>query len=81
MASEIHELAGRIAPESFLIDPEKLVSAYYTGDLSGPVSFGTSGHRGTSLKGTFNELHIAATSRPYVNTVYQRGLTALFLWG
>lgn len=63
MASEIHELAGKPAPEYLLIDPDKLISAYYNNDVNGPVSFGTSGHRGSSLKGTFNDIHIAATSQ------------------
>ncbi|MBU2451917.1 MAG: phosphoglucomutase, alpha-D-glucose phosphate-specific, partial [Proteobacteria bacterium] len=41
----------------------RLVSSYYTVDIKGPVSFGTSGHRGCSFIGTFNELHIAATAQ------------------
>lgn len=40
-----------------------LVSAYYTGIPEGQVTFGTSGHRGSSLKGTFNEVHILAISQ------------------
>ncbi len=59
----LHELAGKQAPEYMLIDVERLKKAYYTGDVTGPVSFGTSGHRGTSLSGTFNEAHIAATAQ------------------
>ncbi len=63
MTAKTHKLAGKAAPESILIDPEKLEAAYYNGDVEGPVSFGTSGHRGTSLSGTFNDIHIAATSQ------------------
>ena len=63
MAGKINQQAGKIAPESILIDPDKLESEYYTGEIKGPVSFGTSGHRGTSLSGTFNDAHIAATSQ------------------
>jgi phosphoglucomutase len=48
MASEIHELAGKPAPESLLIAPDKLTSAYYHNNINGPISFGTSGHRGSS---------------------------------
>jgi phosphoglucomutase len=59
----IHELAGKKAPESMLINVPGVVSSYYTGEPRGPVSFGTSGHRGSSLEGTFNEPHIAATSQ------------------
>ena len=46
----------------------RLLAAYYTvhpdaGDITQAVSFGTSGHRGSSLKGSFNEDHIAAISQ------------------
>ncbi len=40
-------------------DIEKLIAAYYT-DGAGRVSFGTSGHRGSSLAGTFNRNHVLA---------------------
>lgn len=61
----IHELAGKPAPRSLLANIPRLVSAYYTHrpDASEPdqrVAFGTSGHRGTSLKNSFNERHILA---------------------
>jgi len=59
----IHELAGKPAPRSMLVDVPELVSSYYTHGFQGPVSFGTSGHRGSSLGGTFNEPHIAAISQ------------------
>ena len=53
--------AGKPVPKSKLINVERLVTAYYTLEPEGPVKFGTSGHRGSSLMGTFNELHISAT--------------------
>ena len=61
----LHSLAGRPAPSSILVDVEKLLSLYSTEkpDTSNPaqrVSFGTSGHRGSSLKRSFNESHIVA---------------------
>ncbi len=61
----IHELAGRPAPREMLINVPRLVSAYYTHkpDVSDPdqqVAFGTSGHRGSSLRNSFNEDHILA---------------------
>jgi phosphoglucomutase len=64
----LHEGAGQPAPRSSLVNVPRLVSAYYTltPDVSKPaqrVSFGTSGHRGSSLKGSFNEGHILATSQ------------------
>jgi phosphoglucomutase len=60
-----HEFAGKPAKAENLVNVPKLVASYYTNkpDISDPmqkVSFGTSGHRGTSLKHTFNETHILA---------------------
>src|SRR5512136_512420 len=64
----IHELAGKPAPRSLLVNIPRLVTAYYTQkpDVSDPtqrVAFGTSGHRGSSLKNSFNEEHILAVSQ------------------
>jgi phosphoglucomutase len=81
----LHELAGRPAPRSVLVNVPRLVSAYYTiePDPSDPaqrVAFGTSGHRGSSLKGSFNEPHILATSQALVEHRRSRGITGpLFL--
>lgn len=55
----VHELAGKKAPRELLVNVPRLVSAYYTnepdpGDAAQRVSFGTSGHRGSSLEGSFN---------------------------
>ncbi|MGN6131650.1 MAG: phosphoglucomutase (alpha-D-glucose-1,6-bisphosphate-dependent) [Nocardioidaceae bacterium] len=60
--------AGTPAEPSDLVDVAHLVTAYYTGepDPSDPgqrVSFGTSGHRGSSLGNAFNEAHILATTQ------------------
>src|SRR5262249_59532675 len=57
--------AGLRAEPSTLVDVEQLVRAYYDlhPDVANPeqrVAFGTSGHRGSSLKATFNEAHILA---------------------
>lgn len=64
----LHENAGQPAPRSVLVNVPRLVSTYYTltPDVSKPaqrVAFGTSGHRGSSFKGSFNEGHILATSQ------------------
>ena len=61
----LSEFAGQPAPRELLINVPRLVSAYYTQhpEAKNPaqqVSFGTSGHRGTSLEGSFNEDHILA---------------------
>jgi phosphoglucomutase len=63
-----HELAGKPAPRSVLVNVPRLVSAYYTvrpdpANVAQRVSFGTSGHRGSSLRASFNEDHILATSQ------------------
>src|ERR1700753_4500242 len=60
--------AGQPAPSGDLVDVAKLVTAYYTvhpdpGDVAQRVSFGTSGHRGSSFTATFNEDHILATTQ------------------
>ena len=64
----VHELAGKIAPRAILANIPRLVAAYYTHipDVSDPalrVVFGTSGHRGSSFKNSFNEGHILAICR------------------
>ena len=61
-------LAGRPAPPEMLIDVARLERAYVerTPDVSDPdqrVAFGTSGHRGSPLRGSFNEAHILATTQ------------------
>lgn len=64
----ISPLAGKPAPASMLIDPSQLEREYYERrpDLGTPeqlVSFGTSGHRGSPLRGTFTEAHILAIAQ------------------
>ncbi|MGV7904183.1 phosphoglucomutase, alpha-D-glucose phosphate-specific, partial [Mycobacterium kansasii] len=63
--------AGQPALPEDLIDVEAVRAAYYSvapdpGDPDQRVAFGTSGHRGTSLNGSFNENHIAATTQAIV---------------
>ncbi len=60
--------AGTQARPEDLVDVAHLVTAYYTGvpdpeNVDQQVAFGTSGHRGTSLKTSFNETHILATTQ------------------
>ncbi|MGA2712378.1 MAG: phosphoglucomutase (alpha-D-glucose-1,6-bisphosphate-dependent) [Bryobacteraceae bacterium] len=64
----INPLAGKPAPPELLIDVARLERAYFdnkpdTSDPNQLVSFGTSGHRGTSLNSTFTEAHILATTQ------------------
>src|SRR3954452_15110194 len=68
--------AGQPAEPSDLVDVAHLVTAYYTGvpdpdDVAQQVAFGTSGHRGSSLRTAFNETHILATTQAIVD--YRRG--------
>ena len=63
-----HPLAGKPAPKELLVDVDKLRRLYAEErpDPSIPaqrVAFGTSGHRGSSLKRAFNDAHIAAMDR------------------
>jgi len=65
---KLHELAGKPAPRSILVNIPRLVAAYYThkpdvSETTQRVAFGTSGHRGSSLKNSFNEAHILAISQ------------------
>jgi len=82
----IHELAGQPAPKSVLADIPKLISAYHTEkpDVSDPaqqVSFGTSGHRGSSLKNTFNEDHILAISQAICEYRASKNITGPLFMG
>ena len=68
MSQQISPLAGKPAPKSILVDIGKLLAAYTAvkPDPAVPaqrVAFGTSGHRGTSFDGSFNEHHILAISQ------------------
>jgi phosphoglucomutase len=72
------ERAGRPADPATLVDIEALLRAYtdIAPDPSDPtqrVAFGTSGHRGSSLRGAFNEAHILATSEAICRYRTQRG--------
>jgi phosphoglucomutase len=68
MPTLISPLAGKSAPRSLLVDVPRLTTAYYTvvPDPSVPlqrVAFGTSGHRGSSFDGSFNEQHLLAITQ------------------
>lgn len=74
----MHERAGQLATAEDLIDVDALLSAYYEvqPDPNNPnqrIVFGTSGHRGTSLNGTFNEAHIVSTTAAIVEYRTQQG--------
>ena len=75
-----HKLAGTPVQEQDIIDVQTLVDAYFDNapDITDPtqlVSFGTSGHRGTSLNGTFTDLHVAAITQAICDGRGQFGAT------
>src|SRR5215813_11179081 len=74
----ISPLAGKAAPKDILVDLARLEQEYYTRrpDMADPnqlVSFGTSGHRGSALHGTFTEAHILAITQAICDNRNQRG--------
>src|SRR5436190_16652554 len=75
----VHPLAGQPAPADLLIDVARLEREYGErspdmGDPNQLVSFGTSGHRGTPLDGTFTEAHILAISQAIAEHRAARGI-------
>ena len=79
-------LAGKLPPRELLIDPSRLESDYYTifPEIDNPaqrVSFGTSGHRGSSSLGSFNEAHIAAITQAIAEYRKEHGITGPILVG
>src|SRR5713101_3044893 len=79
-----HPLAGKPAPRELLVDLELLRRRYFDkpdpADPQQRVSFGTSGHRGSSLRGSFNEAHILAVTQAVCEYRKAQGTTGpLFL--
>jgi phosphoglucomutase len=74
-----HALAGQPAPRELLVDVPDLVGRYYA-DLPDPsvasqrIGFGTSGHRGSSLNGSFNEAHALAITQAVCDYRQQNGI-------
>ncbi len=73
----LHERAGQPVQDCDLVNIPRLISEYYTREPEGdsPVSFGTSGHRGSSLLGTFTQTHIAAICQALAEYRQQQGIT------
>ena len=81
-----HPNAGKPAPKDILIDVSRLEAAFYEGkpDPADPnqlVSFGTSGHRGTSSNATFTEAHILAITQAICEYRRSRGITGPLFMG
>jgi len=85
VSEKVHPRAGKPAEPSDLVNIPRLITAYYTGrpDPSLPgqrVSFGTSGHRGSSFTDSFNESHILAITQAICDYRRQQGINGpLFL--
>ena len=83
--TRVHPRAGQPAQASDLVDIPGLVAAYYTdhpdaGTAAERVAFGTSGHRGSSLRRSFNEDHVVAISQAICEYRQQAGIDGpLFL--
>jgi phosphoglucomutase len=78
--AKIHELAGKPAPVPILENIPRLIASYYRNppDPANPqhaISFGTSGHRGSSLLRTFSEDHILAISQALADYRQANGIT------
>ena len=76
----MHERAGTVALPEDLIDVDALVRAYTelvpdVRDATQAVAFGTSGHRGSSLKSSFNETHILAITQAICEYRAAQGIT------
>ena len=83
---ERHALAGKPVPPDFVVHIPRLMAAYFSvkPDPREPgqrVAFGTSGHRGASLAGSFNDDHIAAICQAVVETRAANGIDGPLLMG
>jgi phosphoglucomutase len=82
---QVNNRAGQPAAQSDLVDVAGLVTAYYAqhpdpAEPAQQVSFGTSGHRGSALRASFNDDHIAATTQAICDYRASSGSTGpLFL--
>ncbi len=79
-------LAGKPAPKEMLVDLDLLEREYADrrpdpADPAQRVSFGTSGHRGSSLRGSFNEAHILAITQAICDYRRAQGVTGPLFMG
>ncbi len=82
----IHSLAGKTASKEQLINIPQLITDYFTQQPNPSkreqrVSFGTSGHRGSSLNNSFNEQHILATTQAICNYREKQGINGPVFMG
>src|SRR5271170_6109823 len=81
-----HPLAGKPAPAAFLVDLAALERTYYDdhpdpGVAEQSVAFGTSGHRGSALRRSFNEDHILAIASAICDYRSAQGIDGPLLMG
>jgi phosphoglucomutase len=84
--STISRLAGKLPPQEMLIDVASLVRSYYEtrpdfDRVNERVSFGTSGHRGSSSLGTFTETHVLAITQAICDFRVTHGISGPLLVG
>ena len=82
----LHQNAGKLAPKSMLVNVPELISDYYTKtpdtqNSAQRISFGTSGHRGSSLLKSFNEMHILAVTQAVCDYRKESGITGTLFMG
>ncbi len=81
----VHPLAGKPPPSELLVDVDRLLDAYASrrpdpGQASERVAFGTSGHRGSALRGSFNEAHVLGITQAICDYRHGKGIDGpLFL--
>lgn len=81
----IHNRAGQPAQQSDLINVAQLTAQYYVlkpeaGNAEHAVKFGTSGHRGSAARHSFNEPHILRSLRQLLKNVRKTASLALAMW-
>jgi phosphoglucomutase len=86
VSTRLSPLAGKPLPANLLIDIPKLITAYYTVQpdmtvASQRVAFGTSGHRGVSFDGNFNEAHVLAISQAICEYRRSKGIDGPLFMG
>jgi phosphoglucomutase len=79
-------LAGKVAPADLLVDLDRLIAAYHDtrpdpADPAERVQFGTSGHRGSALKGSFTAAHVLAITQAIADDRRARGITGPLFMG
>jgi phosphoglucomutase len=82
----ISELAGKYPPKDILVDVPSLIRKYYETKpdferVEERVAFGTSGHRGSSLSGTFTETHVLAITQAICDYRVSHGISGPLLLG